>query len=88
MKKIAKWATIAIIALVFIGTFVFLFQKSQPKQTQYEIGHFADCILENKRPITDGPSALQGLRVIWKLYEAEKNGVVADLRGLGLPKRD
>lgn len=37
MKKIAKWATIAIIALVFIGTFVFLFQKSQPKQTQYEI---------------------------------------------------
>jgi predicted dehydrogenase len=58
------------------------------KQTQYEIGHFADCILENKRPITDGPSALQGLRVIWKLYEAEKNGVVADLRGLGLPKRD
>ena len=37
MKKIAKWATIAIIALVFIGTFVFLFQKSQPLQTQYEI---------------------------------------------------
>lgn len=37
MKKIAKWATMAIIALVFIGTFVFLFQKSQPKQTQYEI---------------------------------------------------
>lgn len=37
MKKFAKWATIAIIALVFIGTFVFLFQKSQPKQTQYEI---------------------------------------------------
>jgi HlyD family secretion protein len=37
MKKIAKWATTAIIALVFIGTFVFLFQKSQPLQTQYEI---------------------------------------------------
>jgi hypothetical protein len=24
------------------------------------------------------------LRVIWKLYEAEQQGVVADLRGLGM----
>ena len=28
-------------------------------------------------------SSLQGLRVIWRLYEAEQKGVVADLRGLG-----
>ena len=28
--------------------------------------------------------ALQGLRVIWRLYEAEKEQRVADLRGLGL----
>jgi predicted dehydrogenase len=36
------------------------------------------------RPLTDGPSSLQSLRVIWKLYEAEERGVLADLRGLGL----
>ncbi|MBR3619792.1 MAG: efflux RND transporter periplasmic adaptor subunit [Bacteroidaceae bacterium] len=37
MKKILRWAGIALIALVFIGTFVFLYQKSMPKVTTYEI---------------------------------------------------
>ena len=37
MKKILRWAGIALIALVFIGTFVFLYQKSTPKVTTYEI---------------------------------------------------
>ena len=37
MKKFFKWAGIALIALIFIGTFVFLYQKSQPKVTTYEI---------------------------------------------------
>lgn len=37
MKKIWKWMGIAIIALVFFGTFVFLYQKSQPKVKEYEI---------------------------------------------------
>ena len=54
------------------------------KSTQYEIRHFTECVLENKKPLTDGRSALQGLRVIWALYNAEKNGFVADLTGLGL----
>ena len=54
------------------------------KQTNYEISHFVDCVNTGKRPLTDGRSALQGLRVIWRMYEAEKNGVIADLRGLGL----
>jgi hypothetical protein len=35
-------------------------------------------------PETDLKSGLQSLRVIWRLYEAERRGVVADLRGLGL----
>ncbi len=56
------------------------------KQTNHEISHFVDCVNTGKKPITDGRSALQGLRVIWKMYEAEKNGTVADLRGLGLDK--
>ncbi|MBQ6750541.1 MAG: efflux RND transporter periplasmic adaptor subunit [Bacteroidaceae bacterium] len=37
MKKFFKWAGIALIAFIFIGTFVFLYQKSQPKETTYEI---------------------------------------------------
>ena len=56
----------------------------QTKKTQYETRHFLDCIREKKRPLTDGPSSLQGLRCIWRMYEAEKKGIVADLRGLGL----
>ncbi|MCY3788876.1 MAG: hypothetical protein OXH63_08815 [Gemmatimonadetes bacterium] len=35
-------------------------------------------------PLTDGKSSLQGLRVIWRLYEAEQAGHIADLTGLGL----
>lgn len=54
------------------------------KNTEHELMHFVDCIRTGKKPLTDAYSSLQGLRVIWKLYEAEKQGVVADLRGLGL----
>ena len=35
MKKYSKLIIAAIIALIFIGTFVFLWQKSQPKETVY-----------------------------------------------------
>ena len=35
MKKYSKLIVAAIIALIFIGTFVFLWQKSQPKETVY-----------------------------------------------------
>lgn len=43
MKKFFKWALISIIALIFIGTFMFLYRKSQPKVEQYEI-----CTVELK----------------------------------------
>ena len=63
-----------------------LFQDpgAQSKQTQHEILHFLDCIRMGKTPATDGRSALQGLRVIWRMYDAEKHGTLADLRGLGI----
>ncbi len=35
MKKYSKLIVAALIAVVFIGTFVFLYQKSQPKPTEY-----------------------------------------------------
>ena len=36
MKRYIKLIIAAIIALIFIGTFVFLWQKSQPKPIVYE----------------------------------------------------
>ena len=54
------------------------------KGTQYEIAHFVDCCRTGKEPLTSGKKALQSLRVIWELYNAERNNTIADLRGLGL----
>ena len=61
-----------------------LFEQPPGKNTQHEVRHFVDCVRNNRPALTDGPRSLQGLRVIWRLYEAEQKGVVADLRGLGL----
>lgn len=37
MKKFFKWVAIVAIAAVFLGTFVFLYQKSRPQKEVYEI---------------------------------------------------
>jgi HlyD family secretion protein len=37
MKRIIKWAVLGIIAVVFIGTLVFLYQKSQDKPVVYQV---------------------------------------------------
>jgi len=49
------------------------------KQTFREINHFTDCVLNDKYPLTDAWSSIESNRLIWKLYDAEKSGVVADL---------
>ncbi len=54
------------------------------KETQYEINHFIDCVRTGNRPMTDGYSCLQSLRIIWRMYDSENHGTVADLTGLGL----
>ena len=36
MKKIFKYIVVALIAIVFLGTFIFLFVKSKPKEVQYQ----------------------------------------------------
>ena len=59
-------------------------EGERTKETQHELRHFLDCIRTGKKPLTDGRTALEGLRVIWKMYEAEKNGVVADLSDIKL----
>ncbi len=49
-----------------------------------EAAHFADCIMGKAKPLITGRESVQSLRTVWKLYEAEKNGAIADLRGLGI----
>ncbi len=61
-----------------------LLETEAGKQTENEMRHFLECIKTGRKPLTDGPGSLQGLRVIWRLYEAERNNTTADLRGLGL----
>ena len=61
-----------------------LFEAEPGKHVQGELAHFIECVETGARPLTDGPRSLQSLRVIWRLYEAEEQGVVADLRGLGI----
>ena len=51
---------------------------------KYELEYFADCVLNDVHPICDGGGALQGNRVIWRMYEAAERNLVADLSGLGL----
>ena len=52
------------------------------KYTSNEIDHFVDCVLNHKTPLTSGRTALESLRTIWKLYDAEKTNTVADLRSI------
>jgi predicted dehydrogenase len=61
-----------------------LLEAEGSKHTENEMAHFLDCIATGQVPLTDGPGSLQGLRCIWRMYEAEEKGTVADLRGLGL----
>jgi len=61
-----------------------LMECESGKHTERELAHFLDCIETGEEPFTNGRDSLQGLRVIWRLYEAEEKGVFADLRGLGL----
>ncbi|HOJ09032.1 MAG TPA: Gfo/Idh/MocA family oxidoreductase [Clostridiales bacterium] len=65
-------------------TQVLMVETDQSKKTQFETLHFLNCIQNDTRPFTDGPASLQGLRIIWRMYEAETKNIIADLNGLGL----
>lgn len=61
-------------------------QDDVSKHTDREMAHFLDCIEGNLTPFSNAEDAMQSLRVIWRLYEAEEAGRVADLRGLSVPQ--
>ncbi len=66
------------------GRETLILQADTGKHTENEMAHFLDCIETGRLPRTNGPDSLQGLRLIWRLYEAEQRGSFADLSGLGL----
>ncbi len=47
-----------------------------------ELRHFLGCVRAGATPMTNGRDAMQSLEVIWRLYEAERQGRHADLRGI------
>jgi predicted dehydrogenase len=61
-----------------------LMDVKHAKPTEVEMAHFVECIRTGKAPLTDPVGSLEGLQVIWKLYEAEEKRQLADLRDLGL----
>jgi predicted dehydrogenase len=63
-----------------------LLENPPGKSTAAEMAHFIDCVETGAEPLTNAPDSLAGLRVIWRLYEAERAGVVADLSGLALKR--
>lgn len=52
------------------------------KAVVQQIEAFLDCIEKRRKPEISAAASLRSLQVIWKLYEAEENMVVADLRGI------
>ena len=61
-----------------------LLSSEKVKPTRNEMIHFLDCIETGKEPLTNAGDSLEGLRAIWRMYEAEEKGVFADLRGIAL----
>ena len=60
-----------------------LMEAEAAKPTALEMAHFIDCIETGATPETTPEESLAGLKVIWKLYEAEERNALADLRGMG-----
>jgi hypothetical protein len=61
-----------------------IFNCGEGKCIQNESEHFVECVETGATPKTNAEDSIQGFRVIWRLYEAERSGTVAGLRGLGL----
>ncbi len=61
-----------------------LFEAKHAKPTSEEMSHFIDCIENGTTPLTDPVSSIEGLQIIWKLYDAENKHELADFQGMGL----
>ena len=52
------------------------------KAVVQQMSAFLDCIEQERKPEISAAASLRSLQVIWKLYEAEEQMRVADLRGI------
>jgi predicted dehydrogenase len=61
-----------------------IFRRAGPagKPVAEQMGAFLDCIEKKQKPAIGAAAAFRSLQVIWKLYEAEDRGQVADLSGI------
>ncbi len=59
-----------------------LMESQLYKSTEDEMKHFIDCIETGATPFTDPEFSLKGLKLIWKLYEAEDRREMANLEGI------
>ncbi len=64
-------------------TLLHRFPEASAKAVNEQAINFINCIHQKRPSISPAADALQSLRVIWRLYEAEHNKTVANLRGLG-----
>jgi predicted dehydrogenase len=61
-----------------------LLECESGKPMEGEMDHFLHCIETGETPLTNAEDSLSGLNIIWELYKAEQNNMIADLRGLGI----
>ena len=92
MKKGIKYIVFALIALIFIGTFVFLFKKSRPKEVRYNEYEVTYMDISKKTLVTGkiGPRNEVAVKpqingIIAELYkeagqEVKENEVIAKLK--------
>ena len=64
------------------GTEEIVHAAENVKSTRTEMAHFLDSVETGAEPLTNARDSLAGLRVIWRMYDAEERRVLADLRGL------
>ena len=74
MKKILKYVALAAIALIFIGTFVFLYQKSRPEEIRYN-EHTATVMDLQRSTVVTGKITPRNEVAI----KPQINGIIAEL---------
>ncbi|MCQ2130644.1 MAG: efflux RND transporter periplasmic adaptor subunit [Bacteroidales bacterium] len=74
MKKILKYFALAAIALIFIGTFVFLYQKSRPEEIRYN-EHTATVMDLQRSTVVTGKITPRNEVAI----KPQINGIIAEL---------
>lgn len=74
MKKISKYILLAFIAVIFIGTFVFLFKKSKPEKVEYEEIETITCDISRTTVVTGTIEPRNEVNV-----KPQINGIIAEL---------